>query len=109
MLGNSMASVGSDLALVDSLLAPMSSGLATVSNFAGGRGQFVQRRWAGSWLSVAFSSVDKVRPLFVFDVGGNKLRIITAVHFNTGKVFIREALTHTEYDRSTWKQREGIQ
>jgi mRNA interferase HigB len=40
----------------------------------------------------------------VFNVGGNKLRIICAVHFNTGKVFIRTVLNHTEYDRDAWKE-----
>lgn len=59
-------------------------------------------------LKAAFGSVDKVGALFVFDIGGNKLRIVAALHFSTGKVFIRHVLTHAEYDRNTWKQREGI-
>ncbi len=57
----------------------------------------------------AFGSVDKVGPLYVFDVGGNKVRVIAAVHFNTGKVFIRHVLSHAEYDRERWKRQEGIQ
>ena len=60
-------------------------------------------------LKASFGSVDKVGPVFVFDIGGNKLRIVAAVHFNTGKVFIRHVLTHSEYDRGNWKPREGIQ
>lgn len=64
------------------------------------------RNFAG--LKAAFGSVDKVGPLFVFDVGGNKLRIIAAVHFNTGKVFIRHVLTHRDYERGAWKRHEGI-
>lgn len=59
-------------------------------------------------LKTAFGSVDKIGPLFVFDVGGNKLRIIAAAHFNTGKVFIRHVLTHRAYERGAWKRREGI-
>lgn len=35
----------------------------------------------------------------MFDVGGNKLRLIAAVHFNVGKVFVRAVLTHRQYDR----------
>ena len=50
-----------------------------------------------------FNSVDKVDDVYVFNVGGNKLRIIAAVHFNTGKVFIREVLTHREYDKGHWR------
>ena len=40
-------------------------------------------------LRAAFGTVDKVGPLYVFDIGGNKLRLVAALHFNTGKVFIR--------------------
>ena len=55
-----------------------------------------------------YGSVDKVGKLFVFDIGGNKLRLIAAIHFNTGKVFIRQILNHAEYDRNYWKKQEGL-
>lgn len=55
-------------------------------------------------LKNAFNSVDKVGDLYVFNIGGNKLRLIAAVHFNTGRVFIRSILTHTEYDQGKWKE-----
>ncbi len=48
-------------------------------------------------------AVDKVGDKFVFDIGGNKLRLIAAIHFNVGKVFIRAVLTHREYDQGGWK------
>jgi len=60
-------------------------------------------------LRKSFNSVDKVGRLFVFDIGGNKLRLIAAIHFNTGKVFIRYILTHSQYDRNHWKLQEGLQ
>jgi mRNA interferase HigB len=60
-------------------------------------------------LKATFGSVDKVGPVMVFDIGGNKLRLVAAVHFNTGKVFVRHVLTHREYDQGGWKRREGIQ
>ena len=47
--------------------------------------------------------VDKVGDRIVFDVGGNKYRIIAVVHFNRGKVYVRHVLTHAEYDRGAWK------
>ena len=50
-----------------------------------------------------FPSTDKVGDVFVFDIGGNKLRLIAAIHFNTGRVFIRAVLTHKEYDQGGWK------
>jgi mRNA interferase HigB len=54
-------------------------------------------------LKNAFNSVDKVGNLYVFNVGGNKLRLITAIHFKTAKVYIRAILTHSEYDKDNWK------
>jgi len=45
----------------------------------------------------------KVGDKVVFDVGGNKLRLIAAIHFNAGKVFIRAVLTHKAYDKGDWK------
>lgn len=50
-----------------------------------------------------FGAVDKVGDLFVFNVGGHQLRLIAAIHFNTGKVFVRHVLTHREYDMGRWK------
>lgn len=69
------------------------------------RGQFANF----AELRSAFGSVDKVGRIYVFNVGGNKLRLIAAVHFNTGMVFVRNVLTHAEYDREGWKRQEGIQ
>jgi len=60
-------------------------------------------------LRATFGNVDKVGPVFVFNVGGNKLRLIAAVHFNVGKVFVRQVLNHAEYDSGAWKRRDGIQ
>ena len=51
-----------------------------------------------------FPSADKVGRLIVFNIGGNKYRLITAIHFNRQKVFIRHVLTHAEYDRGSWKE-----
>lgn len=50
-----------------------------------------------------FPPADKVGSKFVFDVGGNKLRLIAAIHFNTGRVFVRAALVRREYDKGDWK------
>lgn len=55
-------------------------------------------------LRSAFPSADKVDDLIVFDIGGNKYRLIASVHFNRGKVYVRHVLTHSEYDRGKWKK-----
>jgi mRNA interferase HigB len=60
-------------------------------------------------LRSAFGSVDKVGSLMVFNIAGNSIRLIAAVHFNTGKVFVRHVLSHADYDSGRWKQREGLQ
>ena len=55
-------------------------------------------------LKRAFGTVDKVGKFYVFDIGGNKWRIVAVVHFSTGKIYVREVLTHKEYDRDLWKR-----
>ena len=57
-----------------------------------------------SELRVAFPSADKVDDLIVFNIGGNKYRLIASVHFNRNKVYIRHVLTHSEYDKEKWKK-----
>ena len=51
-----------------------------------------------------FSSADLVGKLTVFNIGGNKVRLIAAVHYNRKKVYIRGVLTHEEYDEDKWKE-----
>jgi mRNA interferase HigB len=55
-------------------------------------------------LRATFASADYVKPFTVFDIGGNKYRLIASIHYNRKKVFIRSILTHAEYDRGNWKQ-----
>ena len=54
-------------------------------------------------LKLTFPAADRVRKFTVFDVGGNKVRIITAIHYNRKRIYIRAVLTHAEYDRGKWK------
>jgi mRNA interferase HigB len=71
------------------------------------------RRWhqtveSATWNNFAeirgtFASADACGRCVVFNVGGNKYRIIAAVHFNRHKVYLRSVLTHAEYDRGAWK------
>ena len=46
-----------------------------------------------------FPSADKVGKLIVFNIGGNKYRLIASIHFNRQKVYVRHLLTHGEYDK----------
>lgn len=54
-------------------------------------------------LRATFPSADLVGNLTVFNIGGNKYRLIAAIHFNRHKVYIRQILTHAEYDQNNWK------
>ncbi len=54
-------------------------------------------------LRLAFPSADKVEDLIVFNIAGNKYRLIASVHFNRSKVYIRHILTHKDYDKGDWK------
>lgn len=55
-------------------------------------------------LRQTFPSADKVDELIVFNIRGNKYRLITSIHFNRSKVYIRHVLTHSEYDKGAWKK-----
>lgn len=51
-----------------------------------------------------FPSADQVGKLTVFNIGGNKVRLIAAIHYNRQKIYIRAVLTHSEYDEGKWKE-----
>lgn len=55
-------------------------------------------------LRATFPDADRVGKLTVFNIGGNKVRLIAAIHYNRKKVYIRAILTHTEYDLGNWRQ-----
>jgi len=50
-----------------------------------------------------FNSTDQVGRFTVFDIGGNKYRLIAVIHFNRGRLYVRHVLTHREYDDGKWK------
>jgi mRNA interferase HigB len=54
-------------------------------------------------LRKTFPSADWMSGLVVFNIGGNKYRLIAAIHFNRGKLYIRHILTHAEYDKGGWR------
>lgn len=50
-----------------------------------------------------FPAADNVLGLCVFNIGGNKFRLITKIEYRWQKVFIIAVLTHEEYDLGSWK------
>jgi mRNA interferase HigB len=54
-------------------------------------------------LNADFGSADFVGDLTVFNVGGNKYRLIAFVHYLRQIVYIKHILTHERYDEGEWK------
>ncbi len=57
------------------------------------------------WASFAdvrrsFNTADLVGTLIVFNIGGNKYRLVAEMNFRKKVLFIRQILTHGEYARS---------
>ncbi len=56
-----------------------------------------------------FRSADEVivesgRTVVIFNIGGNKYRLVAAVHYNTQIVYAMQFMTHAEYDKDMWKK-----
>ena len=62
-----------------------------------------------SWRSLSdvratYPQADPVERLTVFNIGGNKYRLIARIEYERQEVYIRNVLTHVEYDREDWKR-----
>jgi mRNA interferase HigB len=51
----------------------------------------------------SFNTADFVAPHVVFDIGGNKWRLVAEMNFTRRVLFIRRIMTHKEYMKGTWK------
>lgn len=51
-----------------------------------------------------FPATDAVGPLTVFNIRGNRFRLITRIDYHWQVIFIKAVLTHAEYDRGGWKR-----
>lgn len=62
-----------------------------------------------SWRNLAdvretWRSADVVGKWTVFNLKGNRYRLITEINYTYKRVYIRHVLTHAEYDREGWKK-----
>ncbi|MEM9354116.1 MAG: type II toxin-antitoxin system HigB family toxin [Planctomycetota bacterium] len=63
-----------------------------------------QSEWKGfAELRQTYPSADQVGRCTVFNIGGNKYRLVVRIQFKYSKVYIRRVLTHDQYDRDDWK------
>lgn len=51
-----------------------------------------------------FPSADRVGSYLIFNIGGNKYRLIANANYQVKTLLVREVLTHQEYDRESWKK-----
>lgn len=75
--------------------------------------EWLVRTSAAQWSTLidvrkTFPSADSVlvasgRPVIVFNIAGNRFRLIAAIHFNTKLVYVLLFLTHADYSKNTWK------
>lgn len=54
-------------------------------------------------LRATFRGVDKVGERYVFNIGGNKYRLIAAIAFAPQLLWVKAVLTHADYDEGDWK------
>jgi mRNA interferase HigB len=54
-------------------------------------------------LRADFASADRVERRTVFNIGGNKYRLIARVNYRSQRVFILHILKHSEYTKGEWK------
>lgn len=54
-------------------------------------------------LKETFPQADLVDNKIIFNIGGNKYRLMTIIHFKYSKIYIRYVMTHGEYDKGGWK------
>lgn len=50
-------------------------------------------------LKKKFNSVDQVHGYTIFNIGGNNYRLISSIHYNTQRCYIRTIWAHAEYSK----------
>ena len=61
------------------------------------------------WQSLAdirktFASADSVEKWTIFNVKGNKYRLVVEINYRFRRIYIRHVLTHAQYDQEKWKR-----
>ncbi len=58
-----------------------------------------------SWAEVksTFATASLVGNCVIFNIGGNKYRMVTRILYPSQKVFILRVMTHREYDEQKWQ------
>jgi mRNA interferase HigB len=63
-----------------------------------------QAKWkTPAQLKQVYRYADLVGRRTVFNIAGNKYRLIARVNYQTQRVFVLHIMTHAEYDKGAWK------
>jgi mRNA interferase HigB len=54
-------------------------------------------------VQAVYPHADLFGKCIVFNVHGRRYRLISAIHFNRQILYIRQVLTHRDYDQGRWK------
>ena len=55
----------------------------------------------------ALPSADFADPYTIFNIKGNSYRLITVIHYRYKRVYIKDFMTHAEYDRCYKDRKRG--
>ena len=50
-----------------------------------------------------FPHADAADLFTVFNIGGNKYRLVTVIKYRWQVIYVRRVLTHSEYSKEKWK------
>lgn len=69
-------------------------------------------RYAVAWrtwgdVKAEFGSASSVGSCVVFNIGGNKFRLVTRILYPSQKVLILRVMTHRQYDKEDWQSACG--
>ncbi|MBI3012480.1 MAG: type II toxin-antitoxin system HigB family toxin [Elusimicrobia bacterium] len=54
-------------------------------------------------LRQTFSSADYVKSYTIFNISGNRVRLITLINYTLNLISVEQVLTHAEYDKKKWR------
>ena len=58
----------------------------------------------GADVRATFSNADTVGDKTVFDIAGNRYRLIAFINFPARRLYIKGIMGHKEYDKGDWKR-----
>lgn len=71
------------------------------------------KSWYTTWRKARWKSLDDVQEIYpqadsvgdctIFNIGGNKYRLIAKLRYQYQRIYVIHVLTHKDYDKDKWK------